>query len=471
MKKRSILPFLAVLVLFTFQNCGSEAPKTDSPTAGDGQTSAVPRPAAPVASALFLQGIYATSEAANAPAAALFDQNDATGWLTQAGSGPDEGLMLQFTNPVFVQSVDCALAGDAAKISVYADGKPLADSKVGKAVSSLFFRLEGKTDLQPTRQQKDEFGQVYDVFSFSKSGSAGISRLAVIGENGQKLNLAPPKMIDGTASASSVLEPRSAYGEQNLFDSKKEFVWVEGSKSSSGEGESILFRFEEDVKISKIRVWNGFQRSANHFSANARAREFEFSQPGGLSKKYTLRDDAAAQDIDLKQIFAGKEFKMTVSTIFKGQKYKDLALAELLFFDEKGQPFKMRSKNAIAQSVEAGSPLEKIVGRHFLNRSGAKTDDQIERSIILRPDGTFVCYEKATYAPSAAKNDVIADGNWEPKDGGKKVRLFGNWRNVAEAENYYRNVEKVDFQKIFQDVLTIGDGKIDGGKFVGPFYF
>ena len=44
--------------------------------------------------------------------------------------------------------------------------------------------------------------------------------------------MVPPRRVKGKITASSTLEPQMAYHVEQLFDHRKEFVWVEGDKGN-----------------------------------------------------------------------------------------------------------------------------------------------------------------------------------------------------------------------------------------------
>lgn len=73
------------------------------------------------------------------------------------------------------------------------------------------------------------------------------------------------------------MTPKAAYHPIQLFDSRKEFVYAEGAPGA-GENEALTFRFDENVKMNALKIWNGFQRSDKHYTANARIKSFEFGR-------------------------------------------------------------------------------------------------------------------------------------------------------------------------------------------------
>ena len=95
------------------------------------------------------------------------------------------------------------------------------------------------------------------------------------------------------------LKPESfAYDPSLLFDSRKEFVWVEGAKGN-GEGVKLQFNFDEVVNIAGLQIQNGYQRSNSHFKSNARLKTFGFGKAGEPLEPYSLKDEPGIQMIKL----------------------------------------------------------------------------------------------------------------------------------------------------------------------------
>lgn len=477
MKSKTVF-FITLLALAA---CGGEAPKTDNPA-----PSASPTPAtSDTRPIIWLEGIYATSSSPAHEVYDLFDDDPGTGWQTRPGSGPDEGIMLYFTNALALQSVQVVpeegvFQNEHAFLQTYINGSLSGSGKPGeqidlgkKMVKSLYIRF-AKTGLeQSARRDKD--GAAVEIVSFPTNGYVGVKELNVLNDKGERLRLVPPKREHGTQSASSTLEPELAYSPANLFDARKEFVWVEGNKNTAGEGEILTFGFEEPVKITAIQIWNGYQRSDEHFAANARVRNFEFGVKGGPVSTYTLRDTKAGQKIELSAAAEGREFELKIKSTYPGRRYKDLAISDLVFFDG-DKPFIMESKlpeqnEAALRNRTGSSPLTQIFNRRISNvveEAGVVT----QQSLILRSDGTFVFYSNDTM-PDGTVSQTLADGNWEMVSADVAnfvIKVFGRWNNVSDFADYYRGTSTQNVTRIFSDELFTDGNIVQGKKMIGTFY-
>lgn len=475
MKKTAIqlLPVLLILAA-----CGN-APKqkaADNSAATESVTDANLPPAT------YLEGCYATSSAIGKGLENLFDSNPATTWQTQPGTGPDEGIMLYFQNALAIKSIEIVApesvfaktaANEEKPILIYTNGLTasvgLPNEKISVAqnglVKSLFIRFPktGKEESETLRQ--DVYRLIYPA-----DASIAVSELKVVNDKGETLRLVPPRIVKGSVRASSTLLPEMAYSAANLFDSRKEFVWAEGS-ASSGEGETLTFEFEAPVNITAIQIWDGYQRSDEHFSANARLRDFDFGAKGGNARTYTLRDTKAGQKIELQVPTKGSAFELKVKSVYPGKSYKDLVLSDLVFYDG-DQPFILHSTlpenyQKTLQSKAVNSPLAALLDKRIANEV-QEDASSVSQSLILRSDGSFVLYSLAR-SDGEADISTFADGNWEILSN-NQVKVFGKWTDLINLPAYYKGSEQQNPTRIFKDVLTVDAKQVTGTKMVGTFY-
>lgn len=471
-----------LIPLLMLAGCGGETPKSD----GSPPTSqSAPAPAnADDRPPVYLEGLYATSSNPRKEVYDLFDNDPATGWQTKYGAGPDEGIMLYFTNALPLQSVRIIAEeenyhGGDDFVQVYVNGTPGASGKPGeniplgeKPVKALYLRFV-KTGLEKTVSRSKDGAEI-QLKSFPADAFIGIKELTVFNDKGKPVRLVAPDRIRGTLTTSSTLEPEQAYSPANLFDARKEFVWVEGNKNTAGEGESITFEFAKDVNISAIQVWNGYQRSDEHFSANARLRDFSFGA-GDNAPTYTLRDTKAGQKIALSTPAQGRKFVLKIKSVYPGRKYKDMAISDILFFDGE-KPFVLTSElpelytRELRRKLET-SPLDQLLD-HRVSNLVNEADVQTEQSLILRSDGTFVLYS-ADIMPDDTESQTLADGNWEliRSDPATAIlKVFGRWNNVSDFIELYKGTTTQDVTRIFSDELVIENNTITGKKLIGTFY-
>ncbi len=474
--KKTTIHFLPVLLFLAA--CGNEPKQkaADSSAATDSITDTKLPPAT------YLEGIYATTSAPGKGLENLFDANPGTIWQTQPGTGPDEGIMLYFQNALALNSIEIVTpdgifakieAAEEKPILIYTNGQVagagLPNDKISLAqnglVKSLFIRFPktGKEVFEPLRQE------VYRL-TYPLNAFIAVSELKVVNDKGETLRLVPPRIVKGSVTASSTLMPETAYSAANLFDSRKEFVWAEGA-ASSGEGEILTFEFDAPVNITAVQIWDGYQRSDEHFSANARLRDFDFGEKGGTVRTYTLRDTKAGQKIELQTSAKGAAFELKVKSVYPGKNYKDLVLSDLVFYDGE-RPFILHSKlpenyQTRLRSKADNSPLAALLDKRIANEV-QEDASSVSQSLILRSDGSFVLYSLAR-SDGEADISTFADGNWEILSN-NQVKVFGKWTDLINLPDYYKGSAQHNPTRIFKDVLTIDATKVTGTKMVGTFY-
>ena len=227
--------------------------------------------------------------------------------------------------------------------------------------------------------------------------------------------------------------------------------------------------------ISKIKIWNGFQRSTEHFQKNARVKQFEFGTPGNMSS-YSLADDMKPQVIALKQALSGKEFVLKITDIYKGASYTDLVISELMFYTDYGWSIinsggVEQRKQTLVNKIK-GSVLDGIVDHWFYDEmlNYGNWDNISMTSIILRSNQSFVIWtDSHTTSKNTEAVSNVYDGNWELVSATKdmaKIKIFGKRRFVSQGYGTYKGIQKQDRVSIFSDQLTITPSMIKGEKFI-----
>ena len=426
---------------------------------------------------LYLQGVYATSN--DEMVRNIFDGSASTIWKTKTGAGPDEGIMLYFQDKIFLEKIEIDFGKGSDLVAsnqfdLFGNGvliEYFSESEIGdlnNEYTSLFIRLGRPDDIEMVTVEDDS--KIGSILKFPKNKSIGIANIKVWGKDGKELRIVPPRLVNAKVVASSTLKPYLAYNTSKLFDTRKEFAWVEGTEGL-GHGEKISFSLKDAAEIDEIQIWNGYQRSPSHYKANARLRGFALGDTGGKAYEYNLRDDPAGQMIDLTVPLKAKEFEFVINTSFKGRSYQDLAISEMLFY-ENGKPLTLKVDDDSAQkeiiAKAKGTIIEPLLDYRVANEMEYTVSGIFaNRSIILRSDGTFVIYIDESEAGGDSFLS-IADGNWNiitADDKEAKIKIFGKVLDMSAIEAYYAGTnEQAELYRIFKDELTINNNKITGEK-------
>jgi hypothetical protein len=443
-----------------------------------------------------LQDFYATSVTADQRVSfvqALFDGDSTTYWRTKTGAGPNEGLMLYFAEPTYIKQIhlqqpQLADADKITEVQVYANGRlltsynPSSKITVDTEIQSLFIRLvgfEGMKNRSLSQQEVSLSGLSADnemleayVATFPKTSFAAISGIELYGKDNQALQLVPPIMLAATVTASSELSPIPAYGVQQLFDGRRETGWAEGA-TGTGEGESITFSFSEPQQFTGLQLANGFQRSKEHFYANARPKVLSVTADS-LPFVVLAENKMGIQQLEFPHSVTSDKLSLSIDKVQPGTKYNDMVMSELLFKQGKVAIKPVPAQQEIIEKdlteKAEGTVLQKVLDRN-LNIEIGDMDIQRSRSFILRSDYSFVYYDKETlYDNNArAEDQKVADGNWEIKHlatDSAVVRIFGKLASTSRrAEFYVGNTEESGL-RIFQDFITITPTQLYGQQFI-----
>lgn len=477
---------LSLLAFSVLTGCG-EGPEDSTGNGGDTNPPSVTKePAKPTleaipfdADAIYLERMYATSVDANGPEYVL-DGDMKTSWKAMPGAGPDEGIMLYFEEPVEISGIEISPMG-ITTVQCFVNGAnagfigPSHKKEIFDPVQSLFLRVVNVNGQEKKTIQGDDW--VREFTSYPDDLQVGLREIELKGSNGKLLKVRPLHLEPGSVSATSTLSPEEAYNGDYLFDSKLEFGWAEGS-DELGVGEKLTFTFNKAVRIEKIKVWNGYQRSKSHFERNARAKSVSFGLKGQAGNAYALEDAQAPTTVELAAPLEGESFELGIEDFYAGKSYKDLVLSELRFFDGQ-QWFGIQSdghakrKTALQQKV-SGTVLEKILDRQINDAYTSEYDDDDSKTrLILRSNGSFVLYRNRTgMANDNEKKRMVgevADGNWSIEsigEGEAKVKIFGKMQRVMERDLWYKGKSKSDRTRIFSEILTITDKEITGQKLI-----
>lgn len=147
------------------------------------------------------------------------------------------------------------------------------------------------------------------------------------------------RLFVSSATASSFLHSERAihdrYHPNYAFDGDPLSAWNEGA-ASSGAGEWISANVTptEEVTSLRLRVMNGYQKTPEIFTANARAKSIVVTLlPGNETATISLEDKFDWQEVTI-PVTAKRVEKITftVQEVYEGAKHKDLCLSEIEIF-------------------------------------------------------------------------------------------------------------------------------------------
>jgi len=417
----------------------------------------------------------------------LFDGNMTTSWQTMQGAGPEEGIMLYFSekqdfDKIEIWQNEASRNSDIKDFKVYINGY-LNSVKISRETDKLILHnISGAKSLflkvastlksnQSTKQTKfiqleNGYESMRTVIN-QKDEQIAIAELKFF-QNNAEVELMLPQLIKAQISASSTLSPKASYGVDHLFDGKKDFAWVEGVPGN-GFGQTIDIVFEKPQKISGLIITNGFQRSSKHYTSNARAKTISIIDDKENSQQIQLDDEMSKSDIHLAQEITTKTLQIRIDDVYNGSRYQDLVISELAPYNSKGtlklQHGIVDDRKEMLLNATENSPLGNLLDRRITQYWEGEMEFS-DQTLIIRSDNTFVYYKNSEIDDTY--NQIVAYGNWELKStDGSNIRIFGRLRTVSENYSPYQGNDSSNSEQIFQDYLTITKSRIGGQKFIG----
>jgi len=122
-----------------------------------------------------------------------------------------------------------------------------------------------------------------------------------------------------------------------MLDGRLDTAWnSDGDRDGTGEGMTLTFGFTSPQDIRRITVWNGYQRDLGQdgspvdlYHQNGRPASVQIVTDQGTWQT-NLADAPAAQFVDA-PFGPTAKVTITVLTVYRGTKYRDLAVSEVLF--------------------------------------------------------------------------------------------------------------------------------------------
>ncbi len=142
-------------------------------------------------------------------------------------------------------------------------------------------------------------------YVFAQAGSIPNNQKAEI--DGPLMKVIPSKV---KASNSHIQSPAKHIIDGNLINNWGPRTKYGLRNPKAGLGESVTFKFDEDVEIRKFKIWAGSGTSKTRFLRNNRPTKIELSSDNGQSIILQLKDIFGFQEFDVN--LSGRKIAMTV---------------------------------------------------------------------------------------------------------------------------------------------------------------
>ncbi|HTB21461.1 MAG TPA: hypothetical protein VK914_02010 [bacterium] len=371
---------------------------------------------------------------------------DLTGLLTGGGKawqpglkgyGAEEGVTVLFEDTVSVDQIQLQGEGD---LEVAANGGAL--DKHGM----VFSTPSGAFDLR----------SLFVHVSSRPHGPVKLSRILLF-LKGDPVEIQTPTLLSATVEADGVLSPAIAYGPFHLFDSKPDFGLALDGKRIDPSKPVRLFdlTLARAIPLKGFFIWNGYQRSAAHYYANARPKKLRISS-GDREVDFSLKDTLGPQWLALPGDWGPITHLTFVTTqITPGDSYQDLVVSEVKLVDGDNRIVQLQVPGPI---VTNAGDLAPYIDRALVSRFDVHGS---EFGVLkFRSDGTFSAFKEGLANGQGESQDVpvrkIWEGNWQPAGPGK-IKIFGRAYDsfVDFNQGPYGSGSESEDMSIFRATLSI----------------
>lgn len=146
------------------------------------------------------------------------------------------------------------------------------------------------------------------------------------------------ELIPSSVTSNSVLkEPDKGlvYAPEYMLNDKSAESWIEG-EGNAGLDKYIEFTFPEEVEVARIRIWPGVFVDADFWKRHNRVKTLEAKYPDFSSEKFELKDEMAAQWLELKAPKKLSKFKLYLRGVYDGSTWNATPITRIQFFDAAG---------------------------------------------------------------------------------------------------------------------------------------
>ncbi|WP_203896814.1 NADase-type glycan-binding domain-containing protein [Virgisporangium aliadipatigenens] len=137
----------------------------------------------------------------------------------------------------------------------------------------------------------------------------------------------PPNTIKVTATTAI---PGDRYRPENTLDGANDTAWhSNGPALPNNNGQTLTFTFDKPVRLVRVTINNGFNRSPTDYTNNERIASAEIVTDAG-TKQWQPKDTGDPQTLELDGAPTTK-VQIVVRGVYPGTKYRDVTVSEAAF--------------------------------------------------------------------------------------------------------------------------------------------
>lgn len=137
--------------------------------------------------------------------------------------------------------------------------------------------------------------------------------------------------LQSVAATSELSERNMIHSAERICDGKLKNAWVEGV-SGQGIGEEVTFVFDNSYSFSGMKINAGYQKSKELYYKNSRPKKMKITFSDGSSITVKLKDYYGVQNINFDNRVVADQVTVTIESVYKGNKYKDMVISELEWY-------------------------------------------------------------------------------------------------------------------------------------------
>lgn len=133
------------------------------------------------------------------------------------------------------------------------------------------------------------------------------------------------------ASSSAPETMGVVFSGANTIDAKVGSAWCEG-EAAAGLGEWIEYRFDGEVTLNRIELYNGNWYSREYYDRHNRIKLVQIKYSNGTTERWEVPDKMERQVLTLKAPVKTRSVRFVLKEVFPGNTFNDTYLSEMLFF-------------------------------------------------------------------------------------------------------------------------------------------
>lgn len=234
----------------------------------------------------------------------------------------DELISISFHNGNFTGSI-LIYDGEEEKTI------PLKTINIKDNLFTLVFDKNGKETIYKGRFQIFDYKEIWEDNNTNVNYFHRIKGLEVNGNSYYEKK----EEYESVVVSSTLIEPnrdKKVYAVSNLTDHNYNTAWVEGV-AGTGIGQSVKFTFINECKPTNIQIINGYAKSQAIYLKNSRPNKLKLTYSDGSTQIIDLKDTSTLQTFPINCTSKLKWVKIEILNVYKGTHYEDTCISEIMF--------------------------------------------------------------------------------------------------------------------------------------------